>query len=603
MDQNGSYKALGYIEAIRARPGMYIGSTETADHLATEIIDNMLDEVANGYANDCSLNISDGALWVSDNGRGIEVYNMQLSDGRIEDSVVALCTITHTGSKFDTDDYKTLIGMHGVGLVAVNALSEWVVINTRDRKDKLKYHNYVFRNGELYSKQNYLDYPNDNNWSTIIGFKPNPIYFKNVDFNIRGFAERLLLAQSKYENVLFNINGKNLPKISFIDYIRTQLQLKADDLLYELSYINQTDNKWNGSIKCFITYTDNSDTIILGDVNIRSCDGTYLNSFQTLLKNIIFEKVEKKFKDISPNILTYGLRLYISLTVPEPQFDSQTKTRMTLNVKNILVDPLESQIRWFIEQNGILQTIINHIETKLKQNLVSKVTKSTKNKRVSSGNKVKDAVKIPAETLYILEGDSALGTLKPIRDTKKEGIFPLKGKVLNVETNSIDKLEKNKEIKDLLEVLGPKNSRRYRNIKILADADSDGHHIVVLCVLLIQKLAPDYIESGNLSIILPPLYGAEKGNKFIPIYNFNNVKIYEEKGYNIQRFKGLGEMSSKKLKQCLDSGIEYKIEFPKSKDELDIIINIVTNTDLKRAIMNDERCNINKVFELATQKQ
>ena len=149
-------------------------------------------------------------------------------------------------------------------------------------------------------------------------------------------------------------------------------------------------------------------------------------------------------------------------------------------------------------------------------------------------------MKIPGEVLYILEGDSALGTLKQIRDINKEAIFPLKGKVLNVESNSLERISKNKEIQDLLEGLGPKNRRRYNKVKIIADADVDGAHIVVLVLLLLQKYADDLIKSGNVSVVLPPLHGASKGKKFYPIYTDNQMTKYRSEGYTIQRFKGLG---------------------------------------------------------------
>lgn len=597
MENTGSYKALGDIDAIRARPGMYIGSVETADHLVTEVIDNMLDEVANGYANNCSLFFGkDNHIWVTDNGRGIEVYEMTLPDGKVEDSVVALCTVTHSGSKFDTSDYSTLIGMHGVGLVAVNALSEWVIVQTRDRSDKSKYHKYTFNNAILTSKEYDLDYPESENWSTVIGFKPDIQYFESDTIDLRKIIQRLLLAQSKIENSQFWINGKELPKKTFEQYIQDQLGYSDDDQIYKLQYDSFTfDNKWNGSIVVYLTYTQDPETIVQGDVNLRTCDGTYLTSFQTLLKNVIGSKLDKKFKDVSEVFYLLGLKLYISLTVPEPQFDSQTKSRMTLNVKGKLIDPLKSQVEWFLDRGNILSIITSNVERKLKQNLVK--VKTVKGKGVNPKNKIKDAIKIPGDVLYILEGDSACGTMQCIRNPDIHGLFPLRGKMLNVESSSIDKFQNNKEIKDLLEGLGPKSKRRYKKIKLLADADPDGHHIVVLLLLFMQKFADDYIKSGNLSVVLPPLYGATKGKNYVPIYNEADLNYYRSQNWDVYRFKGIGEMEPEEMEMTLKSNMEYVVQWPLNAKELTALINIVTDTSVKRSIMNDKRCTVNRIVQ------
>jgi len=466
--QDGPYKALAVIDAIRKRPGMYIGDTSTPDHLATEIVDNMLDEIANGHASAGSIQFQDNACWVTDNGRGLAVYDMKLSDGTIKDSIEALCTELHSGAKFDNEDYETLIGMHGVGLVVTNALSEWLIIRARDRNDRANVHVYTFQNAKLTSKE-ITPEPDDGTWSTQVGFKPSSLYFETLDFNARSFGERLILTQAKFQHSQFAINGKALPKMGFEDLVRHYLEINPNNALFNLSHEPSNNQK----INVFITYTpSDQNTIIKGDVNLRVCTGRFMTTFQTALKKVILDKLDKKrFKDVPDNLLLLGLKLYISMTIPEPRFDSQTKTRMTLPVKNELIDPLRSQIEWFINREGIMDIIHHNIEQRLKKSIVK--VKTSRNNRVSAGNKLRDCLKTPGKVIYILEGESALGTLKQCRDTETEAIFPLRGKVLNVESNTLDAIKGNKEIKDFLEAIGPKSSRRYEKIKIVADADPD----------------------------------------------------------------------------------------------------------------------------------
>lgn len=593
---NDVYKALDIKSAIQTRPGMYIGSTETADHLATEIIDNTLDEIANGHASACHVQFGDdGSCWVTDNGRGMAVYNMSLPNGEEKDSVEALCTELHSGAKFDNNEYGTLIGMHGVGLVVTNALSDWLVVKTRgDRNDRSRVFEYTFMKGDLVSKTETSDPNDDGSWSTMVGFKPTSSFFDNSEFDMRNFVDRLILTQAKFPSAIFTINGKPIPKFEFIEYVRRSLQLE-DEPIFSLQHeINQ-----NQKILVYLTYSYNQTTVVMGDVNLRVCDGTYLTSFQTILKNMVSDKLDKKkFKNVPDNLLTLGLRLFISLTVPEPTFDSQTKTRMTLNVREELILPLVDQIKWFLDRPSIMDQIQANIESKLKQKIVKKISRTT-GQFVSAKNKLRDCINRPGDILYILEGDSALGTLKQARDPDTEAIFPLRGKVLNVETSSLDQIQKNEEIKYLIEALGPKSNRRYDKIKIIADADPDGWHIVVLVILLLQKFADDYIKAGKVSVVLPPLYGAVKGNQYIPIYSYDSKLMdqYRSQKFDIIRFKGLGEMSPERLEISIRSGIEKVLEWPENQKQLDALISMVTDTDIKRALVNNDRCTFERVLE------
>jgi DNA gyrase subunit B len=586
-----AYKALDAITAIQTRPGMYIGTTENPDHLATEILDNALDELSNGFAKNLNIFISpeDNAFWVSDNGRGLKVYNMVLDDGKVMDSIEVLCTILHSGSKFDLNDYEKLIGMHGVGLVAVNALSDWLVVRTRE--DKTHMHEYIFRDSHLIKKHIIED---SGEYATTVGFKPSNKYFDKIDFDPRFFAERLVLVQARYPNSNLIFNKKQIPKISFDDFVRGQLQLNGEST-FQLKNVSQDPTLKNAEITIIATVVDNPDSIVLGEVNLRLCQGTFLQSFQTELKKYVLDKIDKKFKSVNQSQILAGIRAFVSLTVPEPKFDSQTKVRMVLPIKKQLIDTMVDQIEWFVSQ----EEIIKQIEKNLEKKFFTKITKASKRqkKQTSAENKVKDCIRIPGDVLYILEGDSALGTLKQIRDTRTEAIFPLKGKVLNVESNSLDRISKNKEIQDLLEALGPKGNRRYKKVKIIADADVDGAHIVVLNLLLFQKYADDMIKEGRVSVILPPLHGASKGKKFFPIYTEQQMQRYKSEGYSIQRFKGLGEMNPNKLEPIIRSGFEYQVLWPESDRALQNTISVVTDTQVKRAIMNSPKCVFDNIIQ------
>ena len=586
------YKALSPIQAIRSRPGMYIGETINPNQLATEALDNALDEVANGFANKCDIyfDLKDNHCWISDNGRGIKSYQMQDANGKYENSIYLLCTATHSGSKFDNDDYGTLIGMHGVGLVVINALSNWLVVKTRDRKNKKLVHEYNFLNGELYSNESYEDIENVKKWSTLIGFEPNTDHFDNGSFEVKEFANRIMLAQAKFPNSEFSFNEKSITKRSFEEYVRSVLVVNKENQMKYI-YYNKEENQ---KIEIYYSFEENQDTNIIGDVNLRHCDGTYLTNIQTIFKNIIMNKLGKKFENINPTLTLMGLNLYASVTVPEPKFDSQSKTRMTLDIKNDLIYPIQDKIKSTLDSN-VLNVIRRNLEYRLNKKFVQTVTKNTK--RISAKNKLRDCAQTPGKILYIVEGDSALGPLKQIRNIKTEAIFPLRGKMINVETATMDKIKNNKEISDLLEALGSKEKRRYENIKVLADADSDGHHIAVLALLTLLKFAGDTIKNRQVSVILPPLYGASRGKKFYPIYNHDELKNYV--GYDITRFKGLGEMSPKKLKASIDAGVEYVVEYPESKKQLDSLLNIITNTEMKRLLLKRAEFNFEKLLEKA----
>lgn len=595
-----NYQSLGYIEAIQKRPGMYVGDTETPAHLVTEILDNMLDEVANGYANNCSIHFNDNnnetEYYIFDNGRGFNVYDMKLSDGSYEDSVVALCTVTHTGSKFDTNDYSTLIGMHGVGMVAVNALSEWLYIRTRDKKNTSKVHEYLFMNGEFKNKQTV---ENNEAFSTMVGFKPNLKYFDNSEIDRKPILNRLVLAQSKFQNSTFFVGNKQIPKMTFNDYVRQSLNVDENTQLFNIK--KKIDSNTHGPINFDIYFCveGSLDTVFIGDVNIRRCQGKFLSSTQTLFSNIIEKKIPNKYQEMS-SLFLLGVKCYISLTVPEPEFDSQNKERMNLNIRSE-VNQLETDISNLIKKDNFIKYIINNIDNRTTGQLLKTTTKTTNKRKITSTNKVKDAINIPGDTLYILEGDSALGTLNQCRNKYTEGAFPLKGKILNVENATIEKIKNNKDIKDLMEAIGSQSDPRYKQFDILCDADPDGYHIVVLMVFFFVKFFPSFIKEGKVKVLLPPLYGATKGKQFVGLYKVEDTTDYQQNGWNIQRFKGLGEMNPNKLEYSIRNGVEYELTYPENNDIMEALKMILTNPKTKQDILNKPKFCFDTVLDMVTQ--
>jgi len=581
--QQVNYQVLDSINAVRINTGMFIGDTENPNHLATEIIDNMLDEVANNFATIGKIFIDNesNSFWVQDNGRGLKLgTTIDPDTNKSEDSIKLLCTKLFSGSKFrinDEIDYKIQIGMHGVGLVVVNALSEWLVI--RICKNNIVTE-YIFIDSKFEDKKEYKKTNED--FSTQVGFKPNKKFFGTDTFDSKLFVERLLLAQSVYSNASFFVNDQKVPKISLIDYARNVLTLDKDETLYQINAnLNKTEK-----INIILTYVPKTDFIVFGDVNLRRSDGTYLTNIQSLIKSIIKDNIDKKFKDINDREYLNGLRLYVNLTLEKPKVDAQVKTRIKNNISKQLV-VVEKDLTRVLTSKNIMSILTSLLEDKITKKIIN--TSKNNGKRISNNNKLRDCQKTPGDVLYIVEGDSADGTLMAVRNKETEASFPLRGKMLNVEKRSLFKIEQNKEIKDLLEALGPPGNRRYRRIKILADADSDGAHISILATLFMQKFAPDMVKTGNVSVLLPPLFIGKKNNNRVPIYKIEDTKKYKEQGYSISpRFKGLGQMEPEELETVIRSGNEYIIKYPDDKVLMNLIDNIVNNTDVRKNLLERE---------------
>ena len=468
MKEKRNVRILNSIDSIRLRPGMFVGDTSNCNHLIHELIDNSLDEIRNKFGDTISLNFSKkGDVLICDNGRGLPSgETIDENTGEKVDALESLFTKLHSGTKFsfDSDQLESLFGQNGVGLVAVNALSEYVEVLS-------KTNHYRFVDSKLVVKET-VD-PSDI-WSTQIMFRPNKQYFDSIVPDYNTFLLRCRLAQAKLENIKFIFNKKELKRESFSDFVRNVLHISKNTPLFECSFkttkmkvVEPVTNKefvLPGSIVAFVTY-EPGETVITGDVNLRFCDGVYINNVVNIIKANLLSKLDKKYSKTPERFLIEGLRLYISLQMPFPKFDSQTKTRMISDVKKEIIDgQFESKIIKILGEQYIKDTVSKILSQKL--NNITKIVK----KKISSENKLCDCSQQPGDVLYIIEGDSAAAPVRECRDASREAYLPLRGKVINIEKQSLHKIKENKEIKNIIEAIGAP-PHRYEKIKIVADAD------------------------------------------------------------------------------------------------------------------------------------
>lgn len=582
----------GDIEHIRLRPGMYIGNTYSPDHLLQEILDNSLDEMINEFANVVTVDFLDeNRVVVTDNGRGIPIHDIELESGKIGNSVVVACSMLKSGAKFDNSGYNMSIGLHGIGLVAVNALAKNMRVSVKDQQNPKLVHDFQFVQSQLVSTDK-IEY--DVDWSTRIEFEVDPKYFTIGTFDQQVFIDRLRIVQAKFPQSKFIINGNELEKTNMENFVKEMLGLDEKHTMFRVNYQSKSIN-----FNAFITYDLQSNVVpeIKGDVNLRMCSGTYITNFQTLFCNAVNEVYGQA--NLTRNDILSFLRGYVSIFIQNPEFDSQSKVNMTKNISNLIM-PIRDQLKTLVKSKYIKECINTIIERKSIKKAAKKIPK--KRTRVSSESPLKDCLQTPGRTLYIMEGESADGTLGAIRDKYSEAILPISGKILNVVKTSIDKAVDSKKFKYLLEALGVqigKNQKKFRydRVRILCDADPDGMHIAVLVLIAIWKFAPALIKEQKVSIILPPLCGVVKGKQFIPIYSEADMLKYQNTN-TFQRYKGIGEMNPDQLKVIIkDNPVEYFPKPPTTKNEEDAIISCISDTELKRRLCREkEHFNLTRLF-------
>ena len=569
-DEN-SITILEGLEAVRKRPGMYIGSTDKRGlhHLVWEIIDNSVDEIINGYGNKIQVRINkDGSITVADNGRGVPT-GMHKS-GKSTPEVIY--TILHAGGKFETAGYKVSGGLHGVGASVVNALSEWMEVTIlRDGK----IHQIKFKDGGKVSSP-LKEIGNTNRTGTIVTFMPNHEIFKNLNFSYTTICERMqesafLLKEltCEIEDIADNkkvVYHYDNGLISFVEYIN-----EDKTPLHKVISINGTKN--NIEVDVAMQYTDSYNESIISFVNnVKTIDGgTHEVGFKTAITKAFNEyarsnnMLKSKDANFEGTDAREGLTAVINLRVPENllQFEGQTKGKLgTPEAKPAVEGVVYDALKYYLEENReVSKTILEKmVKSNTAREAARKAREEARNGK-SKKNEVRNVIGklTPCQgrnpkinELFIVEGNSAGGTAKNARDRKFQAILPLRGKIINTLKATDADIFKNEEINTMINCIGAGfgdnfdiKDINYDKVIIMTDADDDGAHIQCLLLTFFYKYMRELLEEGHLYIAMPPLYKIDYGKTHEYAYTNEELKEKTEKksNYKLQRYKGLGEMN------------------------------------------------------------
>lgn len=570
-------QVLEGLEAVRMRPGMYIGSTSSRGlhHLVWEIVDNGIDEALAGFASQIDVTIEkDDIIAVRDNGRGMPVG---IHEKTGISAVETIMTVLHAGGKFGGGAYKVSGGLHGVGASVVNALSEWLEVT-------------VYQDGKIY----FIRFENGGNTvaplkiigqteetGTLVRFKADPEIFKETTvYDFETLNSRLRQLAFLNKNIRLTLTDERVEEPVHVDYHY------AGGIMEYVRYLNKSRSVLSDKV----IYVEGLQDGILAEVALQYNDGyqsqiySFCNNihtheggfhedgFRMALTRVINNYAKnnnliKKEETLSQDDVKEGLVAIISIKHPDPQYEGQTKTKLgNSEVRKIVSNIAGDQIaRFFLENPNDAKAIVDKAIVASKARIAAKKARElTRRKSALDGisslpGKLTDCSSKDASEceIYIVEGDSAGGSAKQGRDAKTQAILPLRGKILNVEKARTHRIFENAEIRSMITAFGcgiqdevDLDKLRYHKIVIMTDADVDGSHICTLMLTFLYRFMKPVIENGYVYIAQPPLYKIQKGKKIAYAYKEEEMPALREEfkdGYKIQRYKGLGEMDAEQL--------------------------------------------------------
>ena len=574
-----SIKALKGLEAVRKRPGMYIGSTDTRGlhHLVYEVVDNSIDEVMAGFATRINVTVnSDGSISVVDDGRGIPTG---VPKGETKSAMELCLTDLHAGGKFDQNAYKVSGGLHGVGVSVVNALSEWLVATVK-REGKIHRQSYKF--GVPDGPIEVIGETQET--GTTITFLPDKTMFETVVFDFDTLQNRFRNQAFLNTKVTIDFEDARVGKkevyhydggvsafVKFLNKAKTPLHPEPIVIQGMKTFNDLKGKPVAVDVDIAMQYTDGYSEAVDSFVNTVSTPdgGTHLTGFRTALTKTLNDsgKENNLLKDIvlEGSDTREGLTAIISIRMPDPQFESQTKEKLGSSVaQNAVSTVVAEKLKQYLEENpSVAKTILaKAVQSYQGREAARKARDATRRKSLlestSLPGKLADcSEKDPTKCeLYIVEGESAGGSAKMGRDRAFQAILPIRGKILNVEKARTDKLLDHDEIRNLTIAIGGGIGKefdiskiRYHKIVIMTDADVDGAHIATLLLTLFYRQMRPLVDEGYVYLAMPPLYRVYKGKTQKYAYNDEEMQKYmaEMPGANVSRYKGLGEMNPQQL--------------------------------------------------------
>ncbi|HEN7288195.1 TPA: DNA topoisomerase IV subunit B [Streptococcus agalactiae] len=577
-------QVLEGLDAVRKRPGMYIGSTDGTGlhHLVWEIVDNAVDEALSGFGNRIDVIINkDGSITVTDHGRGMPTGMHAMGKPTVE----VIFTVLHAGGKFGQGGYKTSGGLHGVGSSVVNALSSWLEVEII--RDGAIYRQRFENGGKPVTTLKKIGTASKSKSGTSVSFMPDQSVFSTIDFKFNTIAERLKESAFLLKNVTLTLTDNRSEEAEYLEFhyengVQDFVEYLNEDkeTLTPIMFFEGEEQEFH--IEVALQYNDGfSDNILSFVNNVRTKDGgtheTGLKSAITKSMNDYARKtglLKEKDKNLEGSDYREGLSAILSILVPEEhlQFEGQTKDKLGSSLARPIVDGIVSEkLTYFLMENGDLASnlIRKAIKARDAREAARKARDESRNGKKSKKDKGLLSGKLtPAQSknakkneLYLVEGDSAGGSAKQGRDRKFQAILPLRGKVLNTAKAKMADIIKNEEINTMIHTIGAGvgpdfnlDDINYDKVIIMTDADTDGAHIQTLLLTFFYRYMRPLVEEGHVYIALPPLYKMSKGKgkKEIVEYAWTDIELEElrqkfGKGSLLQRYKGLGEMNADQL--------------------------------------------------------